>query len=43
MSFETYQRLTADHRKITDLLSMDDPCELELPVCRDLPRPADFV
>jgi prevent-host-death family protein len=44
MSFELYQRITASHKKIADLLAMPgiDDIDFEIPISRELARPADF-
>ena len=44
MSIELYQRLTGSSQKIADLLAMPgiEDIELEIPLLRDLARPADF-
>lgn len=44
MSMELYQRLTGSSQKIADLLAMPgiEDVELEIPLLRDLARPADF-
>lgn len=44
MSIELYQRLTGSSRKIADMLAMPgiEDVELEIPLLRDLARPADF-
>jgi len=44
LSIEEYQRLTGGRRKIADLLAMSDveDIELEIPLLRDLARPADL-
>lgn len=44
MSMELYQRLTGSSHKIADLLAMPgiEDVELEIPLLRDLARPADF-
>jgi len=44
MSIELYQRITGNQKKIADLLAMpgDADIEFEIPLSRELPRPADF-
>lgn len=44
MSMELYRRLTGSSQKIADLLAMPgiEDVELEIPLLRDLARPADF-
>jgi prevent-host-death family protein len=44
LSIQEYQRLTACHQKIADLLAMPgmEDVELEISTLRDLPQPADL-
>jgi prevent-host-death family protein len=44
LSIQEYQRLTGGRQKIADLLAMPgiEDLELEIPMLRDLPRPADL-
>jgi len=44
LTFEAYKKITGVRTKIADLLAMPgiENIEFEIPVMRDLPRPADL-
>lgn len=44
LTFDEYKKITGGNTKIADLLAMPgaDSIEFEIPVLRDLPRPADL-